>query len=53
MNRGIIAAAVIGVLAIVLVFGSWYTVDQTERAVLLRNGAVVGTAHPASASRSP
>ena len=53
MNRGIIAAAVIGVLAIVLVFGSWYTVDQTERAVLLRNGAVIGTAQPGLGFKIP
>jgi len=26
--------------------GSWYTVDQTERGVILRNGAVIGTAQP-------
>jgi len=27
-------------------FGSWYTVDQGERAVTLRNGAVTGVADP-------
>jgi regulator of protease activity HflC (stomatin/prohibitin superfamily) len=53
MNRGIIAAAVIGLVAIALVFGSWYTVDQTERAVLLRNGAVVGTAQPGLGFKIP
>lgn len=31
---------------IVIVFGSWYTVDQGERAVLLRNGAIVATSEP-------
>ena len=39
MNRGIIGAAIIGMVAIALIFGSWYTVDQTERGVILRNGA--------------
>lgn len=27
-------------------WGSWYTVDQGERAVILRNGAVIGDAEP-------
>lgn len=37
------AAAVIGVLAVT---GSWYTIRQTERGVLLRNGAFVSTEEP-------
>jgi regulator of protease activity HflC (stomatin/prohibitin superfamily) len=53
MNRGIIAAAVIGVVAIGAIFGSWYTVDQTERGVLLRNGAVIGTAQPGLGFKVP
>jgi len=53
MNRGIIAAAIIGVIAIAAIFGSWYTVDQTERAVLLRNGAVIGTAQPGLGFKVP
>jgi regulator of protease activity HflC (stomatin/prohibitin superfamily) len=53
MNRGIFAAAVIGVIAIAAIFGSWYTVDQTERAVLLRNGAVIGTAQPGLGFKVP
>src|SRR3981189_3726171 len=53
MNRGIIGAAVIGLIAIVAIFGSWYTVDQTERGVLLRNGAVVGTAQPGLGFKVP
>jgi len=53
MNRGIIVAAVIGVIAIAAIFGSWYTVDQTERAVLLRNGAVIGTAQPGLGFKVP
>lgn len=35
-----------GVLLFVIGFSSFYTVDEGERAVLLRNGAVVGTADP-------
>ena len=55
MNRGIIAAAAaaIGLVALIAVLGSWYTVDQTERAVLLRNGAVVGTAQPGLGFKIP
>jgi len=53
MNRGIIGAAVIGLIALVAIMGSWYTVDQTERAVLLRNGAVVGTAQPGLGFKIP
>lgn len=29
-----------------VLFGSWYTIDQGERGVILRNGAVIGTAEP-------
>src|SRR6202165_3608211 len=53
MNRGIIGAAVIGLIALVAIMGGWYTVDQTERAVLLRNGAVVGTAQPCLGFKIP
>lgn len=40
-----IAGAVIVVLAIIL-FGSWYQIDQGEEGVVLRNGAVTGTVGP-------
>src|SRR5260221_10684755 len=53
MPRGIIAAAIIGLLALAAILGSWYTVDQTERGVLLRNGAVVGTAQPGLGFKIP
>ena len=53
MNRGIIAVAVVGLVVIAAIFGSWYTVDQTERAVLLRNGAVIGTAQPGLGFKVP
>ena len=42
----IIAAVVLGILALTIIGGSWYTVDQTERAVLLRNGAFVSVEDP-------
>jgi len=44
-------ASIVGIVFAVLIavfagFGSWYTVDQGERAVTLRNGAVTGVADP-------
>ena len=45
------AAVVAGVL--VLFFGSWYTIDQGERGVHLRNGAVVGSAEPGLGFKLP
>jgi regulator of protease activity HflC (stomatin/prohibitin superfamily) len=40
-------------LALSLVFGTWYTVDQGERGVHLRNGAVVGSAEPGLGFKLP
>lgn len=34
------------ILGLTIFFGSWYTVDQTQRAVLLRNGAFVEVVQP-------
>lgn len=42
----LISFAIMVVLAISTAFGSFYTVDQTERAVLLRNGAYTSTEGP-------
>jgi regulator of protease activity HflC (stomatin/prohibitin superfamily) len=53
MIRGIAAASVAGVVALIILLGSWYTVDQTERGVLLRDGAVVGTAQPGLGFKVP
>lgn len=44
------AAAIVGLM---LVFGCWYTIDQGERGVHLRNGAVVGTAEPGLGFKLP
>lgn len=33
-------------IGLTVIFGSWYTVDQTQRAVLLRNGAFVEVVQP-------
>ncbi|SDP39641.1 prohibitin family protein [Afipia sp. GAS231] len=53
MNRGIIGAIVAVAIAVIIAAGSWYTVDQTERGVLLRYGAVVGTAQPGLGFKVP
>ncbi len=53
MNRGIIAAAVVALAVAAAALGSWYTVDQTERGVLLRYGAVIGTAQPGLGFKLP
>ncbi len=52
-----ILAAIFGFFAFIItltvVFGSWYTIDQGERGVLLRNGAIVGTAQPGLGFKTP
>jgi regulator of protease activity HflC (stomatin/prohibitin superfamily) len=43
----VIAGGVVLFLFVIsIVFGSWYTIDQTERGVLLRNGAFVEVVQP-------
>lgn len=41
-----ITAGFIVLLALTVMFGSWYTIDQTQRGVLLRNGAFVAVVQP-------
>src|SRR5216684_3487725 len=53
MIKGIVGAAIAGVVVLIALLGSWYTVDQTERGVLLRNGAVIGTAQPGLGFKVP
>ena len=53
MIRGATVAAIGGLIVLILLLGSWYTIDQTERGVLLRNGAVVGTAPPGLGFKLP
>jgi regulator of protease activity HflC (stomatin/prohibitin superfamily) len=43
---GLVGLLVIALVAFTVVFGSWYRVDQTERGVLLRNGAFVEVMQP-------
>jgi regulator of protease activity HflC (stomatin/prohibitin superfamily) len=53
MNRGIIGVVVALIVILIIAGGSWYTVDQTERGVILRNGAMVGTAQPGLGFKLP
>jgi regulator of protease activity HflC (stomatin/prohibitin superfamily) len=39
-------ATVVGLTALTVIGGSWYTVDQGNRGVILRNGAITGVAEP-------
>jgi regulator of protease activity HflC (stomatin/prohibitin superfamily) len=50
---GIVVAVLVGLIMLVVVGGSFYTVDQGERGVILRNGAVVGTAEPGLGFKMP
>jgi regulator of protease activity HflC (stomatin/prohibitin superfamily) len=55
-NRGIVGtviAVLVGLVLLTVVGGSFYTVDQGERGVILRNGKVVGTAEPGLGFKLP
>lgn len=48
MKKGIFFG-IVGIIVVLIFstfFGSWYTIDQGERGVILRNGAVTGIAEP-------
>src|SRR5215204_7744162 len=53
MPRGLIGAIVAVIVIAIIAAGSWYTVDQTERGVKLRYGAVIGTAQPGLGFKVP
>ena len=54
MKIGAIAITAVAVLlGLSIALGSWFTVDQTERGVRLRNGAVVGVAQPGLGFKVP
>lgn len=42
----IVGGLITFLVGVTTIFGSWYTVDQGERAVVLRNGEIIGTAGP-------
>jgi regulator of protease activity HflC (stomatin/prohibitin superfamily) len=41
-----IIAGFVGIGLLTIVLGSWYTIDQTQRGILLRNGAFVEVVQP-------
>ena len=49
----LIPAVVVAFLALGIVGGSFYTVDEGEKAVITRNGAVVGVAEPGFHTKTP
>jgi regulator of protease activity HflC (stomatin/prohibitin superfamily) len=55
MNRflGIVLATFVALAGLSVVFGTWYTVDQGMRGVILRNGALVGVAQPGLGFKLP
>jgi regulator of protease activity HflC (stomatin/prohibitin superfamily) len=52
-NLKSIVAIGLAVLLLVTLMGSWYTVDETERGVLLRNGAIVKVVEPGLSFKIP
>jgi regulator of protease activity HflC (stomatin/prohibitin superfamily) len=50
---GIVIAVLVGLILLTVVGGSFYTIDQGERGVILRNGKVVGTAEPGLGFKMP
>src|SRR6201992_4492063 len=53
MNRGIIGVVVALIVILIVADGICNTFDQTERGVLLRTGAVIGTAQPGLGFKVP
>ena len=51
LSIGLVAILVL--LGITIVLGSWYTIDQRERGVILRNGRLIGTALPGLGFKVP
>jgi len=51
LPKALAGVIVLGILSVVL--GSWYTVDEGERGVVLRYGAVSGVAQPGLGFKIP
>lgn len=52
-NLGWLLVPAVALIGLIVVMGSWYTIDQGERGVHLRNGAVVGSAEPGLGFKLP
>jgi regulator of protease activity HflC (stomatin/prohibitin superfamily) len=52
-NLGWLALPALIIIGLIVVMGSWYTVDQGERGVHLRNGAVIGSSEPGLGFKLP
>jgi regulator of protease activity HflC (stomatin/prohibitin superfamily) len=50
---GTVVAVLVGLIALFILGGSFYTIDAGERGVILRNGKVVGTAEPGLSFKLP
>jgi len=50
---GTVVAVLVGLVALFILGGSFYTIDAGERGVILRNGKVVGTAEPGLSFKLP
>lgn len=44
--RSVLLTGAVALVALILVFSTYYTIDQGERGVVLRTGAIVGLAEP-------
>ncbi|TDR89254.1 prohibitin family protein [Enterovirga rhinocerotis] len=55
MNRilSIVVATVVVLAGLSVLFGTWYTIDQGVRGVILRNGALIGVAQPGLGFKLP
>lgn len=51
--KHIVIATILLLLLPGILLGSWYTIDQTERGVITRNGAVIDTAEPGLHFKAP
>lgn len=49
----LVLIGLVALFVIVILSSSWYTVDQGERGVILRNGAVIGEAEPGLGFKIP
>lgn len=49
----VVLLGLIALVVLVILSSSWYTVDQGERGVILRNGAVIGEAEPGLGFKVP